>query len=224
MADVPSLSPLVHATDRLHAAARRLAALHRLVIVSRILLAVAFVPTGLVKLMGQRFTQLPTSTPVGAIFEAFYQTGYYWRFLGLGQIVAALLLLIPGTTLLGAVAFFPIIVNVAILTWAVQFQGTTVITTLMVLANLLLLAWDYDRLRSIWTTEPAPPTSHPQFPMAMIERVGYALGTSALMVVFLGTRSIGPQAAMIIAIPAGLVALLLVATGWWRVWRAAPAA
>lgn len=216
---MPPFASLIHFLDRLHAASRRLAPLHRLVIISRILLAIAFVPTGTVKLLGERFTQLPTSTPVGAIFEAFYQTGAYWRFIGLGQVTAALLLLIPATTTLGAVAFFPIIVNVAVLTFAVHFKGTTVITALMVLANLLLLAWDYDRWRSLLTTEPAPMTRHPHHPLPSIERAGYVLGTSAGMVFFLGTRSLGTQHTMVAAVMLGLLAGLLVITGWWQYWR-----
>jgi uncharacterized membrane protein YphA (DoxX/SURF4 family) len=213
------LTSLILSADRLHAASRRVVPLHRLVIISRILLAIAFLPTGMVKLMGERFTQLPTSNPVGAIFEAFYQTGAYWRFLGLGQVSAALLLLIPATTTLGAVAFFPIIVNIAVLTWAVQFKGTTVITALMVLANLLLLAWDYDRWRSVLTTEPAPMTRHPHHPLPRVERAGYLLGTSAGMVFFLGTRSFGTQSTMVAAVALGLLAVLLVIIGWWQHWR-----
>jgi uncharacterized membrane protein YphA (DoxX/SURF4 family) len=220
---MPLLAHLIRFADRLHVASRRLVPLHRLVIISRILLAIAFVPTGMVKLLGERFTQLPTSNPVGAIFEAFYQTGFYWRFLGLGQVTAALLLLIPATTTLGAVAFFPIIVNIAVLTWAVQFKGTTIITALMVLANLLLLAWDYDRWRSLLTTEPAPLTTHPHHPLPTIERVGYVLGTSAGMVFFLGTRSFGTRNTMVAAVLLGLLAVLLVTAGWVQHWRASRA-
>ena len=68
---------------------------------NRILLAMAFFPTGLVKATGQRFTLLPIENPVGFFFEAMYQTGPYWYFIGMVQVAAAVLLLIPATATLG---------------------------------------------------------------------------------------------------------------------------
>src|SRR5829696_1445047 len=79
----------------------------------RVLLAIGFIPPSLKKILGQPFTILPDSTPVGHYFNALYQTGFYYEFLGWGQLVAALLLLIPRTAHLGALAFFPIILNIA---------------------------------------------------------------------------------------------------------------
>lgn len=96
--------------DRLHVKARRVSALHRLAVVSRILLALAFIPTGMVKLLGQRFTLMGPDTPVGYFFEAMYQTGFYWNFLGLSQVLAGVLLLIPWTATLGAVVL-PLLVG-----------------------------------------------------------------------------------------------------------------
>jgi uncharacterized membrane protein YphA (DoxX/SURF4 family) len=142
-------SPLTHFLDHLHAAARRLPALRRLAIVSRILLAMGFIPTGMVKLLGRRFTTISVDTPIGAFFEAMYQSGYYWNFIGLGQVVAGVLILIPVTSTLGAVMFFPIILNITVLTWSLQFPGTVYITALMLLANFFLLCWDYDRWQAI---------------------------------------------------------------------------
>jgi uncharacterized membrane protein YphA (DoxX/SURF4 family) len=114
----------------------------------RVALAAGFVPSGLVKVMGERFTGLPTNHPLGHYFDALHLTGYYYTFLGISQLTAALLLVIPRTTLLGAMVYFPIIVNICVLTYAVRFEGTR-IATLMLLANLFLLAWDYDRLKHV---------------------------------------------------------------------------
>ena len=97
--------------------------------------------------MGERFTALPSNHPLGHYFDALHLTGYYYTFIGIGQLMAALLLLIPRTALLGAMLYFPIIVNICVLTYAVRFEGTR-IATLMLLANLFLLAWDYDRLNT----------------------------------------------------------------------------
>lgn len=135
--------------DRLHARARRSLWLGRLAIVTRILLALGFLPSGLKKAIGSRFTSLPLDNAVGFFFEALYRTGFYWNFLGLAQLTAAVLLLIPRTTTLGAVIYFPIILNIFIITVSVGFQGTPFITGPMLLGSIFLLAWDWHRLRGI---------------------------------------------------------------------------
>ena len=114
----------------------------------RIILALGFIPSGIVKIMGERFTALSTNHPLGHYLEALHLTGYYYTSIGILQVMAALLLLIPRTALLGAIIYFPVILNICILAYAVRFEGTR-ITTLMVLANLYLLCWDYDRLKYI---------------------------------------------------------------------------
>jgi len=60
-----------------------------------VLLAIGFIPSGITKSLGNRFTILGTDDPVGFFFEALYRTGFYWRFLGICQLAAAVLLLIP---------------------------------------------------------------------------------------------------------------------------------
>jgi hypothetical protein len=97
---------------------------------------------------GERFTGLPSNHPLGHYFDALLLTGYYYTFIGVGQLIAALLLLIPRTALLGAIFYFPIILNICVLDYAVRFEGTRV-ATFMLLANLFLLAWDYPRLKPI---------------------------------------------------------------------------
>src|ERR1044072_7531747 len=88
---------------------------------TRILLALAFTPSGLTKALGHRFTQLGLDNPVGFFFEALYQSGFYWNFIGIAQLTAALLLLIPRTTTLGAVIYFPIILNIFLITVSMHF-------------------------------------------------------------------------------------------------------
>jgi hypothetical protein len=44
--------------------------------------------------------------------------------------------------------FFPIAVNICVLAYATRFDGTRAVT-MMLLANLFLLIWDYDRLKHI---------------------------------------------------------------------------
>ena len=90
-----------YSLDHLHSRARNSRLLKMFTIFTRILLALAFLPSGLTKVMGNRFTVLGIEDPVGFFFEALYRTGFYWRFLGFCQLVVALLLLIPRTATLG---------------------------------------------------------------------------------------------------------------------------
>ena len=40
---------------------------------TRVLLAIGFIPSGMKKVLGMRFTQLTVDTPIGFFFEAMYQ-------------------------------------------------------------------------------------------------------------------------------------------------------
>ena len=120
----------------------------RFAVFCRVALAASFIPTGFVKIMGERFTGLPSNNPLGHYFDALHLTGYYYTFIGIVQIITAVLLLIPRTALLGTLMYFPIIVNICVLTYATRFDGTRLVT-MMVLASLFLLIWDYDRLKHI---------------------------------------------------------------------------
>ncbi len=132
---------------------------------TRCLLAIGFIPPSYTKIIHQPFTSLPDSNPVGHYFNALYQTGFYYEFLGWGQMIAAILLLIPRTAHIGALMFLPIIVNIAVLTASVGFKGTWVITILMTLAATYLVAWEYDRLKPIvfFTREEKPRRFRYQF-------------------------------------------------------------
>jgi uncharacterized membrane protein YphA (DoxX/SURF4 family) len=135
--------------DSLHSKVKQMYILQYFTSFNRIILAIAFIPSGMTKLIGNRFTQISTDNPIGLFFEGFYQTGFWYRFVGFAHIFAAILLLIPRTSTLGAVIFFPIVLNIAIITWSLNFQGTWVITSLMFLSNLYLICWDYDKIKPI---------------------------------------------------------------------------
>lgn len=119
---------------------------------TRLLLAIAFVPSGFKKLLGLRFTTIGIDNPIGFFFEALFRTGFYWNFLGFMQLTAAILLLIPRTAFLGAFLYFPIVVNILIIVTAMNFMGTPIIVGLMLLANLYLLFWDYPKSKIIIQT------------------------------------------------------------------------
>lgn len=117
---------------------------------TRALLALGFLPSGLTKVLGNRFTQLGIETSVGFFFEALYRTGFYYRFIGIAQMTAAVLLLIPRTATIGALIYFPIILNIFMITVSMHFTGTPFITGAMLLGSLYLLCWDYDKLKPLF--------------------------------------------------------------------------
>ena len=116
---------------------------------TRILLAIAFIPSGITKLLGQRFTSIGTDNQVGFFFEALFQTGLYWNFLGFMQLLVAFMLLIPKTSFFGSILYLPIVINIFIIVTAMGFNGTPVVAGLMLLANIYLLIWEYHKLKKI---------------------------------------------------------------------------
>lgn len=140
---------LEHIFDGIHSSITHRRPLQLFTVFTRILLGVGFILPSIPKILHKPFTILPDSNPVGHYFNALYETGFYYEFIGWAQLTAALLLLFPRTAHLGALMFLPIIANVAVLTTSVGFKGTWLVTILMCLAATWLVAWDYDRLKPI---------------------------------------------------------------------------
>ncbi len=121
------------------------------IIYTRYLIGGAFIFASLIKIKGFRFTSTDgTNAPITDslhLFETLYQSGLYWQFLGVGQLVAGFFLMTQRYSKLGAVAFYPIILNVFMITISYNFGFTFIITGLMLLANTMLLLWDWNSLR-----------------------------------------------------------------------------
>lgn len=140
---------LEHVLDDLHVAFTRRWWTQLFTAFTRCLLAIGFIPPSIPKILHKPFTSLPDDNPVGHYFNALMGTGFYYEFIGWSQIIAAILLLIPRTSHIGALMFLPIIVNIAVLTNAVGFVGTWLLTIFMCFAGAYLVAWEYDRLKPI---------------------------------------------------------------------------
>lgn len=155
----------------------------------RIALAAGFLPSGFVKVMGERFAGgLPSNNPLGHYFDALLLTGYYYTFIGIAQIIVAVLLLIPKTSLLGALMYFPIIINICVLTYATRFDGTRLVT-MMVLACLFLLIWDYDRIKHILPVK-QPKTGTPVLERPLGNRLRvmfFGAVIALLLIIIIGT-------------------------------------
>lgn len=151
---------LESALDRLHARTVRNPWLRLFSAMVRGLLAAGFIQPGMTKVLGYRFTGLPTTHPVGYFFDAFFQAEEFYFFVGAAQVLAGVLLLFRRTTTLGVVLYFPIILNIFVINVAVGFSGTYWITGMMLLACTYLLCWDYDRWKLLlpgFGAPPAPP-------------------------------------------------------------------
>ena len=182
---------MIDLCDRLFLRLRSLPFFLRLTLFTRLLLAAGFIPTGLVKLLGRRFTTIAGGSPIGDFFEAMYQTGLYWNFLGASQMIAGLLLLAPRFAHLGALLFLPIMANIFVITASLGFRGTPIVTGLMLLAVIYLCAWDFHRVPGVLVDPsrgagPLPPLMK----LDRLERVGFVVFGLSLLVFFSLTRGI----------------------------------
>jgi hypothetical protein len=167
-----------------------------------------------------------TDSPAGLLFEALYDGGgMYWRFLGAVQVAAGVLILVPATATLGAMIFFPLILNIFVITVSYGFRGTPFVTGPMVLAALYLLCWDYDRLRGIVLSGAYgegqvldPPVRGLE---ARWEGMAYAAGGVAMMGVLTAMRIPVPaRAAFVMACLAiGAAAAVVAFAGAWSAWK-----
>ncbi|TCI95040.1 hypothetical protein [Tenacibaculum sp. M341] len=128
------------------------------IIFLRYLMGFAFVFNSIKKIKGNRFTtESGAENPIDSawhFFETLYESGIYWKFLGLGQLIAGLLLITQRYAKLGAVMFFPIMANIFVITISYDFRYTYVVTALMLLANILLLLWDWNTLKVLINLKP----------------------------------------------------------------------
>ncbi|MVM35879.1 DoxX family membrane protein [Spirosoma sp. HMF4905] len=144
--------------EKLIAKLKQTIALQLFTIFLRYLLGSAFVYASVFKILGIRFTpKSGENAPIDSLphfLEAMYQSGYYWYFIGWGQLVVGFLLMSQILSTLGAVAFFPIMLNIVMITTSFDSISVFIITCLMLLANIYLLLWDWNKLKFIVLLEP----------------------------------------------------------------------
>lgn len=129
------------------------------IIYTRYLLGGSLVFASLIKIKGRRFTTLSgVDEPMGTVFhffETMYQTGLYWQFIGMAQLLAGMLLLTQRWSKLGAVLAMPVMVNIFIITVSIPgFNYTPVVTGFMLLANTVLIIWHWDELKILFNLQP----------------------------------------------------------------------
>ncbi|WP_111706241.1 hypothetical protein [Lutibacter citreus] len=128
------------------------------IIYTRYLIGGAFVFASLIKIKGKRFTsQSGELNPINSawhFFETMYQSGLYWKFIGVCQLIAGFLLMTQRFSKLGALINLPIILNIFIITLSYYFAYTPVITRFMLIANLLLIFWEWNDFKIIFNLTP----------------------------------------------------------------------
>lgn len=129
----------------------------------RYLLGAAFIWASILKIRGIRFTPFSgENAPINSLphlLESMYQSGFYWYFIGWGQLIAGFLLMSQIFSTLGAIAYFPIILNIVVLTTYFDSPGILAITSLMLLANIYLLLWDWNKLKFVVLNNPGDYTN-----------------------------------------------------------------
>lgn len=128
------------------------------IIYTRYLIGGAFVFASFIKIKGDRFTaDSGAENPINSawhFFETMYESGLYWKFIGLSQLFAGFLLMTQRYSKLGALVNLPIILNIFIITLSYYFAFTPVITGLMLLANITLIVWDWNELKILINLTP----------------------------------------------------------------------
>jgi hypothetical protein len=208
--------------SRIHAWAVRQSVLRAFTVAVRVLLVLAFVPSGLVKIVGEPFTALPVSDPVGSFFAGFVATGGYYRFIGVAQWVAGALLLFPRTAALGALVYLPISINILAITLAIgsSFGGTRLVAGAMVAANVYLVCWDWDRWKGIVPTTTSARGRHGDAAVSVGMAVGAGLAFAGLTGVHLARLRSGGYAGPLAALIAGTsFAALMLVTAYRRARR-----
>ena len=115
----------------------------------RFLIGFAFLPASLKKVLDQPFTDAANRGAFHDFLHAFHATGWFYSFVGIMQLTAAVLLFTQRFATVGALIALPIFTTITIFCWSTQVYPTATIATLLWLGTLGLLIWDLDKWRGI---------------------------------------------------------------------------
>lgn len=124
------------------------------IICLRIVAGTVFIPSGLLKIQGKRFSYFCPGMYSGTFFTELHQTGLYWNFLGFCQLLTAFLLFSQRYTVLAAIMFFSICTNIFIFTLSVGLNDKSIIMLFMMTIACLLIVWDWERIKVLFGISP----------------------------------------------------------------------
>jgi hypothetical protein len=147
----------------------------------RILIGFAFLPAALKKVLDQPFTDPENTGRFHDFLHAFRDTGWFYLFVGVCQLVAALLLFSQRFALLGALVALPILTAITAFCWSTQVYPTATVATLMWLGTVGLIVWDVERWRGLFGG--APPGA---IETAPVDLRAWQLCGAAIFVLYVG--------------------------------------
>ena len=133
--------------------ARRVRWINVAVVNLRFLIGFAFVPAALKKVLDQPFTDPANHGRFHDFLHAFHATGGFYTFVGVMQLVAAVLLCTQRFATLGAFVALPILSAITVFCWSTGVYPTATVATLMWLGTVGLVIWDIDKWRGVVTRE-----------------------------------------------------------------------
>ncbi len=124
----------------------------------RILLAFAFVPAGLKKVLDQPFTDPQNTGTFHDFLDLFHATGVFYQFVGAVQLIVAVLLATQTFATLGALMALPVITCITVFCWSTGVIPTAIVVTMMFFGTMALVLWDIDRWLAVLSpSHIAPP-------------------------------------------------------------------
>lgn len=133
--------------------ARRTRWVNVFVVNLRFLIGFAFVPAALKKVLDQPFTDPSNHGRFHDFLHGFYATGWFYQFVGVMQLVAAVLLFTQRFATAGALVALPILTAITAFCWSTQVYPTATIATLMWLGTIGLLIWDIHKWRGVFASD-----------------------------------------------------------------------
>ena len=140
----------------------KLKALKLLIVGVRIALGLLFVYGGVQKFIPKpprpqtsEIQEVPEHiVKIKAFIGGMKQTGYFWEFLGIAEILCGILLLSQVFSLLGAVMMVPLTLNIFFFHLFLEphEMGELFLTGLYLVGNLFLIGIDYPKLKSTFLT------------------------------------------------------------------------
>lgn len=152
----------------------------------RTLLGIGFIIGGLRKVKGQPFANPGQGGPFFDFLDALHANVIYYEFIGWAQVVAGLLLITHHYASLGAVIYFPIILNIAVFTVFSIVSLTPWIASSMALGCLFLLLWDYHKWQALLFREGKTPLQLASTSFRKVNKIWYWNGWLSLLLPTLG--------------------------------------
>ncbi len=165
--------------------ARRVRWINVAVVNLRFLIGFAFVPAALKKVLDQPFTDPANHGRFHDFLHAFHATGAFYTFVGVMQLVAAVLLCTQRFATLGAFVALPILSAITVFCWSTGVYPTATVATLMWLGTVGLVIWDVDKWRGVLAREGTTVTASTEslpIDLKLWARCGWAI-----VIVYLGT-------------------------------------